>query len=631
MSSDGVGLFGAAISAALALRLIRKDYSNKKTSNKEEKEEEEDDQLLLTPDIVLEKLQKKSKEWTMLSKQEKCDILYEIQMRSGDFGISYDISKCHMESRKVFPSSSDGDGLIGGYGVLVSLFLSTIADMYAKGMNELDKPNRKVDFLKEYNVSTTATAYDVGTFDPTHMKCLMFTSTDEGTKGKFYKNPHNGEIAVILGAGNHPILCASDALYHLFVEGRVCVIKHHPLQIGAKKALEYVLKPLIDKGYVISLPEVDLEFTKGLMYSPLTNVVHLTGGKATHDAIVWGLDGQQMSRREKNEPLLKAAMHSELGAVTPYIVLPSSGYEVTQGAAQQWTTQCSNDEWTDERVNFYAEKFALAKADNCSCNCLALTVLVLPVGDLGDRFEAAVRKALGDLKREPAWYPGMQDRYNNWLKSVKACNAPVEFFSAPSKEVGCPNDTLFLDFGVANLGIVTAADLESVDNMEARFPDMGWAREEVFAPLMSIVRVEGSTSDEFATNAFRFADAYLWGNLSCAIMAPPSVQQRAIKAVCEGEVKYGSCIINSLTQMGFLVQGYWGGPQHAKNTAQDVQSGCGGTVMNSYMFDDPRNCICLRDFNSKAGMDPPPNIGAFLSNTLARVLAKGWKSLIPWM
>lgn len=43
-----------------------------------------------------------------------------------------------------------------------------------------------------------------------------------------------------------------------------------------------------------------------MLYSPLTDCVHMTGGTATHDAIVWGADPEEQARRRvANDPLLK--------------------------------------------------------------------------------------------------------------------------------------------------------------------------------------------------------------------------------------------------------------------------------------------------------------------------------------
>lgn len=52
--------------------------------------------------------------------------------------------------------------------------------------------------------------------------------------------------------------------------------------------------------------------------------VHITGGIHTHDALVWGADPVlREQNRAAGTPVLKAKMVSELGAITPYIVVPS--------------------------------------------------------------------------------------------------------------------------------------------------------------------------------------------------------------------------------------------------------------------------------------------------------------------
>jgi hypothetical protein len=45
------------------------------------------------------------------------------------------------------------------------------------------------------------------------------------------KRPALGSVCVVLGAGNQAFLAASDTLHHLFVEGSVCLLKLHPLQV----------------------------------------------------------------------------------------------------------------------------------------------------------------------------------------------------------------------------------------------------------------------------------------------------------------------------------------------------------------------------------------------------------------
>jgi hypothetical protein len=99
---------------------------------------------------------------------------------------------------------------------------------------------------------------------------------------------------------------------------------------------------------------------------------------------VWGSGEEAVARRVANDPLLKAQMHSELGAVSPYFVIPSD----------------RDDEWNDARIKSFAIQAVIGLTDNVSCNCLALKCLVLPEGELGDKFERIFRGVLSQTKTE---------------------------------------------------------------------------------------------------------------------------------------------------------------------------------------------------------------------------------------
>jgi hypothetical protein len=306
---------------------------------------------------ILAKISSKSKEFAHLSIDVRRQIIDEIILASGDFGVSYDIGKAHMESRRIFCDSKDGLGIVGGYGLLTGLITMTYCSCLLKSFDKATIP--KIDLKYEFNVDSQITAFDAGTEPQYNIRVIVFSESSNDNFGHFYRNPHDGEVAVILGAGNQPFLSILDTLYQTFVKGRVCIFKHHPLQVQAHRAIEHLLGPLINRGYLISVTNADLSFAQELIYAPEVTAVHLTGGISTHDLIVWGNDGCQMNRRKENKPLLKAAMHSELGAVTPYFVVPSTG---------------TDQEWTDDRISAFASQVVLAFENNCSCNCLAVKV-----------------------------------------------------------------------------------------------------------------------------------------------------------------------------------------------------------------------------------------------------------------
>ena len=417
------------------------------------------------------------------------------------------------------------------------------------------------------------------------------------------EKPPLGTVCVILGAGNQSFLSVSDVLYHMFVRGSVALLKHHPILTRCKPIIDYVMAPLIDAGYLVSL-DADIPTTQALIYSQMTDVVHLTGGTNTHDAIVWGTKDPETCRAN-NEPVLKAQMFAELGAVTPYIVVPS----------ESLTT-----EWTTDMIDMYASMCAFAVADNCSCNCLACKVLVLP-GDakfetFTTEFISKFKAKLEQTKLEPAYYPGIKDRYNKWLNTVDALgdNVCKTVCTEDRKDVGSlPGSEFVLPFVIAEVKDVSAIKDESL------------FRTEPFAPVVTIIRLPGATATEYVDTAFTFAQNRLWGNLSTSLMLPPSMYSTVIPKVIRGELLYGAVCINAPTFMGYQVSGYWGAPRGA-STLQDAQSGHGEVCNAGGLFDTPRNSIAWVPWGK---LLPPGPIPPFVSTLLARILALGWKAVLP--
>lgn len=88
----------------------------------------------------------------------------------------------------------------------------------------------------------------------------------------------------------------------------------------------------------------DLALTQHMLYSPLTDCVHMTGGTATHDAIVWGgSPAEQARRRAASDPLLKVRLPAaELLRITPSWRRAMAGLHgwVTGGALQAGGFPC---------------------------------------------------------------------------------------------------------------------------------------------------------------------------------------------------------------------------------------------------------------------------------------------------
>lgn len=130
-------------------------------------------------------------------------------------------------------------------------------------------------------------------------------------------------MVVLVGASNQSFLGVIDCLHGLFVKNCVVYLKQHAMQGYVNTMLEVLFAPLIERGFFSTELHSTVERSASLVYHPSVKAVHLTGGKTTHDTIVWGSDAKEReSNLQNGTPKLKAAVSSELGAVSPWIVVP---------------------------------------------------------------------------------------------------------------------------------------------------------------------------------------------------------------------------------------------------------------------------------------------------------------------
>ncbi|PSC71464.1 NAD-dependent aldehyde dehydrogenase [Micractinium conductrix] len=389
------------------------------------------------------------------------------------------------------------------------------------------------------------------------------------SQGHFYRQPHAGKLAVVLGAGNQHHLALSDALHMAVVEGCAVMLKYHPLMAPVAPYIDYVMEPLASRGAYASSTVPDLAATQRLLYSPLTDCVHMTGGTATHDAIVWGSDpAEQARRRAANDPLLKVPITSELGCVTPWLVVPGP--------------------WEDKEIQHHARALAEGLASNCSCNCLAPKVIMLAEEwPQADAFVAAVKAELAAMPQPAAYYPGIRQRYEAFQSAYPQAEAIASGQPAdPDAACGPP-----LPFLINELPSWPAD------------PSSEYAfRVEPFAPVLTFVRVPavaGTASVEqgFMSAAVKAANEHLWGTLSCTLLVHPATEAAhgpAVRAALDG-LQYGTVALNAWSALGFApAAGGWGGFQ-ADQSVADVGSGI-GVIHNCYLFDHVQKTVIRTPF-----------------------------------
>jgi acyl-CoA reductase-like NAD-dependent aldehyde dehydrogenase len=131
-----------------------------------------------------------------------------------------------------------------------------------------------------------------------------------------------GKVALVLGAGNIASIAPLDVLYKLIAEGQVCLLKMNPVNDYLGPFLEEAFRSLIAQGFVrIAYGGADVG--AWLANHALVEEIHITGSARTHDAIVFGGGSEGAARKAKDEPVNRRRVTSELGNVSPTIVVPA--------------------------------------------------------------------------------------------------------------------------------------------------------------------------------------------------------------------------------------------------------------------------------------------------------------------
>ncbi|GMQ84976.1 MAG: aldehyde dehydrogenase family protein [Acidimicrobiia bacterium] len=398
--------------------------------------------------------------------------------------------------------------------------------------------------------------------------------------GVFYREEDpQGNLALILGAGNISSIVPLDALYKLYGEGAVVMVKLHTVNDYLGPIFERIFAPLIDAGYlrfVYGGPDVGAYLTG----HEAVDTIHLTGNRKTHDAIVFGAGDDGAGRRARNEPITDKPVTSELGGVGATIIIPGP--------------------WDDADFVYQAEHVATQKLHNGGFNCISAQVAMVPAEWEGKATMIdAMRRALTEAEERPAYYPGAGDRQQAARDAYPDCEK--------------------LEVGVDRTLIV---GVDPQDESDYAFT------EEFFAPVLSTTEISGSTAAEFLRESVRFANQTLQGTLAINIIVDPATAkelgtelERAIE-----DLKFGTVAVNAWTGVGFLLaRAPWGAfPGHSYD---DIQSGI-GVVHNALLFDRPQKTVVRAPFrpfprslrHGETHISPRPPW--FVSNKTADVTAK---------
>lgn len=190
-----------------------------------------------------------------------------------------------------------------------------------------------------------------------------------------YRQTSRPGVCAVLGAGNVGSIAPLDVLYKLMADNQVVILKMSPVNDYLRPLLEEVFAELIGGGYV-RIVSGGNDVGRDLVHHAAVSSVHITGSRATHDALAPGL----------GKPVT-----SELGGVSPIIVVPGT--------------------WTDADFKYQASQIATAKLINVGYNCIAPQILVLPANWEGSsRLIESIGEVIDSLEPRYPYYPGGEER-----------------------------------------------------------------------------------------------------------------------------------------------------------------------------------------------------------------------------
>ncbi|MEV0292003.1 aldehyde dehydrogenase family protein [Nocardia sp. NPDC050710] len=356
------------------------------------------------------------------------------------------------------------------------------------------------------------------------------------------KPDHTGGIGVVLGAGNIFSIAPLDVLYQLYADNRVVALKLNPITDPLLPVLEKIFAPMIERGFVRLLtggPDVGA----ALVHHLDVDAVHMTGSALTHDAIVFGTGVEAAQNKAAGTPKLTKPITSELGGVSPAIVVPGR--------------------WSTADLRFQAEHLATQRLHNNGYNCIASQVAVISADwPQKDRFLAELRAAIERAPERPDYYPGSAARV-----------------------------------AAARQGYPQAEAIGARTFIEGLTPDRDEPalHTEYFSPVLGVLELPGDPA-EFLARAVQVANDEFEGTLGVNITAHPAtikqLGERFDRAVTD--LRYGTIAINAWTGLGYLTaRASWGAfPGH---TLADVQSGI-GVVHNALLIEEPERTVLRGPF-----------------------------------
>jgi len=511
-------------------------------------------------DEALAILEDHKQEWATLDIDERIELLEHL--RDGVIEVADGWMQAAMEAKGMAPGSTEeGEEWLAGPASVVknlSLLIASLRDIDEHGRPQLPKdPYTRPDGQVVAPVFP-ADGWDgvlfMGFTSEVWMQPGVTLDNLSENQAAFYreKSP-KGAVALVLGAGNVASIGPMDALYKLFVEGQVVVLKMNPVNEYLGPFVDQAFAALRERGFfrVVYGGAAEGDY---LCTHRLVEEIHITGSDKTHDAIVYGVGEEGARRKASNEPRNTKRLSSELGNVSPIIIVPGP--------------------WSQQDLDFQGLNLASSLCNNAGFNCVATRVIVQhEEWDQREGLLASLQNALANAGDRKPYYPGAEERQQRFVESH-------------------PDADQFGSKGSGRVPWTLIHHLDPTQTDDICFTTESWCGQ------TSETALSADSVVEYIDKAVDFCNDSTWGTLSAGIFVhPKSMKNPAVAEAVEraiANLRYGSVAVNHWPGINYaLVTPTWGAfPGH---TIDDIRSGR-GVVHNTFMFDRPQKSVLRGPF-----------------------------------
>jgi acyl-CoA reductase-like NAD-dependent aldehyde dehydrogenase len=454
----------------------------------------------------------------------------------------------------------------------LQLFLKTMRQIDRTGTPKLPaKPVRKSDGRIGIRMTPCPGYFDPVTFigfrATTWLQPNIGEDNLEASLAPAYGSLDSTGTSLVLGAGNVSGIPAADMLTKLCVDNRAVLLKMNPVNEFVGPIFERAFAPLVEND-LLRIVSGDAEIGAAAVADDRVDDIHITGSEATHDAIVWGPAGSDREgRKRRDEPVLNKPVGSELGNVTPWVVVPGA--------------------YSKSALKFQAENIVASMTNNAAFNCVATRVIVTwKQWPERERFLQRIENSLSRVPQRVAYYPGAEQRFEQY-SGLTADKAQQLLRNTSDGGVSgsqtCPGGTMTFVAGIDQADGTLPWTL--IRNVKAD-EDSPLFTSESFVCVCAEVPIDAASPEEFLRKATEFCNEKLWGTLAASITVPGRFKRkqatRNVLEECVDRLRYGVVAQNQWSGVVFaLMSPPWGG--HPSSTRQDIQSGT-GWVHNSFML-----------------------------------------------